>query len=78
MGALITPKTIFFILILIVGIVAYTGIDVTSTYDDASQIRNQVLDDMIDPLAKKILTYASESNLDEIVGSTIAKHEDGL
>lgn len=78
MGALITPKTIFFILILIVGIVAYTGIDVTSKYDDASQIRNQVLDDMIDPLAKKILTYASESNLDEIVGSTIAKHEDGL
>ena len=72
------PKIIFFILILIVGIVAYTGIDVTSKYDDASQIRNQVLDDMIDPLAKKILTYASESNLDEIVGSTIAKHEDGL
>ena len=60
------------------GIVAYTGIDVTSKYDDASQTRNQVLDDMIDPLAKKILTYASESNLDEIVGSTIAKHEDGL
>jgi len=72
------PKTIFFIVILIVGVVAYTGIDVTSKYDDASQIRNQVLDDMIDPLAKKILIYASESNLDEIIGSTITKHEDGI
>jgi len=69
------PKTIFFILILIVCVVAYTGIDVTSKYDDASQIRNQVLDEMIDPLAKIILTYASDSNLDEIISSTIAKHE---
>ena len=72
------PKTIFFIVILIVGVVAYTGIDVTSKYDDSSKIRNQVLDDMIDPLAKKILTYASGSNLDEIIGSTITKHEDGI
>jgi len=58
--------------------VVHAGIDVTSKYDDASQIRNQVLDDMIDPIAKKILTYASESNLDEIIGSTIAEHEDGI
>jgi hypothetical protein len=72
------PKTIFFIVILIVGVVAYTGIDVTSKYDDSSKIRNQVLDDMIDPIAKKILTYASDSNLDEIIGSTITKHGNGV
>ena len=72
------PKTIFFILILIVGIVAYTGIDVTSKYDNVSQMRDQLLDNVVDPLTKKILKSASESNLDEIVGSTIAKHEDGL
>ncbi len=71
-------KTIFFVLVLIVGVVAYTGIDVTSKYDDVSQMRDNALDGVIDPLAKKILKYASESNLDGIAGSTIAKYGDGV
>ena len=70
------PKTIFFIIILIVGVVAYTGIDVTSKYDDMSQMRDNAFDGIIDPLTKKILKYASESNLDEFVSSTVAKYGD--
>jgi len=66
---------IFFILILIVGVIAYTGIDVTAEYDDISEMRNQALDNVIDPLTKNILKYASESNFDEIVGSIITKYE---
>ena len=75
---IVLSKTIFFVLVLIVGVVAYTGIDVTSKYDDVSQMRDNALDGVIDPLTKNILKYASESNLDEIVGSTIAKYGDGV
>ncbi len=69
-------KIIFFILILVVGVIAYTGIDVTSEYDDISKIRNQAFDSFIDPITKKILTYASESDLDEIIDSKIKQYED--
>ncbi len=68
-------KMIFFILILIVGVIAYTGIDVTTEYDDISEMRNQALDNVIDPLTKNILKYASESNLDKIVGSILTKYD---
>lgn len=68
-------KLIFFISILIVGVIAYAGIDVTAEYDDISEMRNQALDNVIDPMTKNILKYASESNLNEIVGSIITKYE---
>ena len=67
-------KIIFLIAILVIGGVAYTGIDVTSEYDDISKIRNQIFENVIDPLAKKVLKYSSESNLDEIIDSTISKY----
>ena len=49
--------------------------DVTTEYEDISEMRNQALDNVIDPMTKNILKYASESNLDEIVGSIITKYE---
>ena len=69
-------KTAFLIVIVVIGYIAYTGIDVTSEYDDISKIRNQVFEDVIDPLAKKVLKYSSESNLDELIDSTISKYGD--
>jgi len=52
-------KLVFFIVIVVIGYIAYTGIDVTSEYDDISKIRNQVFDNVVDPLAKKVLKHAS-------------------
>ena len=69
-------QLVFLIVIVVIGYIAYTGIDVTSEYDDISKIRNQVFENVIDPLAKKVLKYSSESNLDEIIGSTISKYGD--
>ena len=68
-------KMIFFILVLVVGAIAYAGIDVSSEYDDISKMRNQAFDNIIDPLTKQILKFASESNLDEVMGSTILKYD---
>ncbi len=68
-------KIIFLVIIVIVTI-AYTGIDVTSEYDDISKVRNAVFENLIDPLTKKALTYASESNLDEIFDSAVTNYED--
>ncbi len=69
-------KIILVILILIIGVIAYTGINVTSEYDDISKVRDTVFENVIDPLAKKVLTYASESNLDEIFNSAVTNYED--
>ena len=69
-------KTAFLIVIVVIGYIAYTGIDVASEYDDISKIRNQVFENVIDPLAKKVLKQSSESNLDEIIDSTITKYGD--
>ena len=68
-------KFIFLILI-VIGFVVFTGIDVTSEYEVISDARSQVLDKVIDPLTKKALKHASESNLDEIVEETFAKYGD--
>ena len=69
-------KLAFLIVVAVIGYIAYTGIDVTSEYDDISKIRNQVFENVIDPLAKKVLEHSSESNLDEIIDSTITKYGD--
>jgi len=67
-------KYAILIAVVVIGYIAYTGIDVTEEYDSISEIRNTVLDDVFDPLAKKVLKQASESELDQIVESSIAKY----
>jgi len=67
-------KYVFLIVVLVIAYIAYTGIDVTTEYDDISKVRNQALDNVFDPLAKKMLKQASESNLDEIIESSIGKY----
>ncbi len=65
---------IIFLIVIVIGFVAYTGIDVTSEYGTISKIRTQIFDDIIDPIVKKVLKQASESNLDKIIDSTISKY----
>ena len=67
-------KYVILIVVLVIGYIAYTGIDVAEEYDTISEIRNTVLDDVFDPLAKKVLKQASESELNQIVESSIAKY----
>lgn len=67
---------IVFLILIVIGFVAYTGINVTSEYDTISMIRDQALGNVFDPLAKKILKQASESNLNEIIDSTFTKYGD--
>ena len=67
-------KYVILIVVLVIGYIAYTGIDVTEEYDSISEIRNIVLDDVFDPLAKKVLKQASESELNQIVESSIEKY----
>ncbi len=50
-----------------ISFIAYTGINVTSEYDDISKVRDAVFENVIDPLAKIILKQASDFNLDEII-----------
>ena len=67
-------KYVILIVVLVIGYIAYTGINVTEEYDTISEVRNTVLDDVFDPLAKKVLKQASESELNQIVESSIAKY----
>ena len=67
-------KYVILIVVLVIGYIAYTGINVTEEYDSISEIRNTVLDDLFDPLAKKVLKQVSESELEQIVESSIAKY----
>ena len=67
-------KLVFLIVAVVIGYIAYSGIDVTEEYDSISEVRNTVLDDVFDPLAKKVLKQASESELDQIIESSIEKY----
>jgi len=67
-------KYVILIVVLVIGYIAYTGVDVTEEYDSISEIRNTVLDDIFDPLAKNVLAKVSESELDQIVESSIEKY----
>ena len=67
-------KLVFLIVAVVIGYIAYSGIDVTEEYDSISEVRNTVLDDVFDPLAKKLLKQASESELDQIIESSIEKY----
>jgi len=64
-------KLALFLSIGIIGFVAYTGIDISNEYEAISEIRNDAFNEVIDPLSKKILTEAANSNLDEIVNNAI-------
>ncbi len=67
-------KIVFFI-VLVFGIIAYTGIDVSSEYDLIADGRDVIIEKTLDPLTKKVLEYAANSNLDEIVESSIERYE---
>ena len=62
------------IVVVVISYIAYTGIDVTDEYDSISNVRNVALDEVFDPLVKKVLKQASESELDKIVESSIEKY----
>ncbi len=64
-------KLVFLIVVAVIAYIAYTGIDVTEEYDEFSEIRENAFDGIIDPLAKKVLNQASESDLDEIIETVI-------
>ena len=65
---------IIFLIVIILGFIAYTGIDISTEYGALSKTRMQVFENVIDPLVKKILAYVSESDFDLIVDSTIKKY----
>ncbi len=65
-------KLALFLSIVIIGFVAYTGIDISSEYEAISEIRNDAFNEVIDPLTKKVLTEAANSNLDEIVNESVS------
>jgi len=67
-------KYAILIAVVVIGYIAYAGVDVTEEYDSVSKVRNIILDDVFDPLAKKVLKQASESELDQIVESSIEKY----
>lgn len=47
--------------ILIIGYVAYAGVDVLAEYDEASRARDHALVGVVDPLAKKMLGEEADS-----------------
>jgi len=53
--------------------VAYSGIDITKEYEAVSEIRDNALTKVVDPLTKKVLKEAAESNLDEIINDAVNK-----
>ena len=67
---------IIFLIVVVIGFIAYTGIDVGPKYDTLSDLRDQAFETVIDPLAKILLNYASKSNLNEIVDSKIENYGD--
>jgi len=67
-------KLALFLSIGIIGFIAYTGIDISNEYEAISEIRNDAFNEVIDPLTKKILSEAANSNLDEILNKAV----DGL
>ena len=67
-------KLALFLGVVIIGFVAYTGIDVTKEYEAVSNIRDDAFNKVVDPLSKKILSEAADSNLDEILNKAV----DGL
>ena len=55
----------------VLGFVAYTGIDVSEEYETISEIRDDALNGVVDPITKKVLNEAANSNLDQYVTEVI-------
>jgi len=55
----------------VLGFVAFTGIDISQEYETLSEIRNDALNGVVDPITKKVLTEAANSNLDEIINKAV-------
>ena len=66
-------KLVLFLGIIFIGFVAYSGIDITKEYEAVSEIRDNALTKVVDPLTKKVLKEAAESNLDEIINDAVNK-----
>lgn len=69
-------KLVLFLGIIFVGLIAYTGIDVTKEYESFSHIRDDALNKVVDPLSKTVLSGAASSNLDEIINGAVNKLKD--
>jgi len=55
----------------VLGFVTYTGIDVSEEYETISEIRDDALNGVVDPITKKMLNEAANSNLDQYVTEVI-------
>jgi len=64
-------KLALFLGVILIGFVAYTGIDISEEYGAISDIRNNALNDVIDPLSKKVLIEAANSNLDDYINNAV-------
>jgi hypothetical protein len=68
-------KLVFFVVALAIVYIAYTGVDVSSEYDAVTKVRNVALDEVVDPVTKKVLKQVSESELDKLVDSSFAEYQ---
>ena len=64
-------KLVLLFAFLVIGYIAYTGVDVSSEYDAVTKVRNVALDEVIDPVTKKVLKQVSESDLDQVIESSV-------
>ena len=68
-------KLVLLFAFLVVGYIAYAGVDVSNEYDAVSKVRNVALDEVVDPVTKKVLKQVSESNLDQVVEKSIESYQ---
>jgi len=61
----------------VLGFVAFTGIDISEEYETVSEIRNDALNGVVDPITKKVLHEAANSNFDEYVTDAIDSINNG-
>lgn len=69
-------KLFLLFVVLITGYVAYAGIDVTNEYDSVSKVRNVALNEVVDPIAKKVLTQTADSHPDEVIEKSIKRYQE--
>ena len=67
-------KVVILVAVLVIGFIAYTGVDVSDEYNAVSELRNNAYNDIVDPLAKKVLKQVSEVKLDEKIDSVFAEY----
>ena len=67
-------KVVIVVVVLVIGFIAYTGVDVSDEYNSVSELRNDAYNDVVDPLAKKVLKQVSEVRLDERIDSAFAEY----